>query len=91
MLNSIDLVICAIVPSWVQIVFMLVFRRFEIYSCRYFGSEIFSCGYFVGIKFLIVGILWVQNLFSWVFRGSKIFLVGFLVSEISSREYFVGP
>ena len=44
-------------------------------------SKIFSRGYFVGLKFLLVSILWVQDFSSFKFRGSKIF----------SRWYFVGP
>ena len=44
------------------------------------GSENFSCGYFVGLKYFLVGISWVQYFFSWVLRGSKNF----------SRRYFVG-
>ena len=60
----------AIVPSWVRKVFLWVLR----------GFRIFSHGYFVGLKFFLLGISWVQDFFTWVFRGSKIF----------SRRYFAG-
>ena len=67
---------CAIVPSWV--------RKF--FSWLYLGSNIFSRGYFLGLKFFLVGISWVpeffswvQNFFSWVFCGSKIFSCGYFV------------
>ena len=37
--------------------------------------KLFSCGYFVGPKFCLVGILRVQNFSSWVFCGSNFFPV----------------
>ena len=40
---------CLLGISWVQNIFLWVFR----------GSQIFSRGYFVGLKFFLVGILWV--------------------------------
>ena len=44
-------------------------------------SVIFSRGYFVGLKFFLMGISWVPHFFSWIFGGSEIFC----------RAYFVGP
>ena len=40
------------------------------------GSQIFSRGFFVGPRFLLVGISWVQNFSGRVFREPKNFLVG---------------
>ena len=52
------------------------------------GSEIFSSGYFVGIKFLFVGILWVQNFLRGYFVDPKFFLVSILWGHIF---FLVGP
>ena len=65
------------------------------------GYYIFLAGYFVGLKFFLVGTLWVQKFFCWVhcgselvsrgyFVGPKFFLAGIRGSEIFSCEYFVG-
>ena len=56
--------------SCVQNFFSWVFR----------GSEIYSRGYLVGLKFSR-GYLWVANFLSWEFCGSELF----------SLEYLVGP
>ena len=45
------------------------------------GPDFFFCEYFVGLKFLIVGISWVQDFFSFVLRRSESF----------SHGYFAGP
>ena len=37
------------------------------------GPKIFSRGYFMGPKYILVGISWVSSIFLWVFRGSKLF------------------
>ena len=65
------------------------------------GSKIFSRGYFLGLKFFLVGISWVQNFSRGYFvgpkfflvgiRGSKLFLAGIRGSKIFSRGYFAGP
>ena len=60
---------------------------------------IFSRGYLVGTKFLLVGTSWVQDFslgyfvdtkfFSWVFEGPKTFLVGisWATRKYRSEEY----
>ena len=53
---------------WVQNFFSWVLR----------GSQIFSRGFFVGPRFLLVGVSWVQNFSGRVFREPKNFLVGIL-------------
>ena len=66
--------------SWVINFFPSVFCGSSIFSHGYFvGPDLFR-GYFVGLKFFLVGILWVPNFSSWVFHGSQIF----------SRRYFAG-
>ena len=52
-----------------------------------FGSEIFSCAYFVSPKLFVVGTLWVKNFFSWVVRGPKSFYCGYFVGP---KDFIVG-
>ena len=63
-----------LVPSWVLWV-----------SCHHAimtsWVQNFSYGYFMGLKYFLVGISWVSNFFSWVFRGSKIFSCGYFVGS----------
>ena len=56
--------------SWVQC------HRAIVPSWVFREPKISARGYFVGPKFLLVGISWAQKTFSWVFRGSQYFFVG---------------
>ena len=68
----------ATVPSWVR----------NIFSWAFHGSKIFSRGYFVGPKFVFMGISWVRHFFSWVFSvGPKFYLVGILWVQHFSRGF----
>ena len=51
------------------------------------GSKIFFRGYFMGLKFFLVGISLVPNLFSLVFHGSLIYSRGYFVSQMLSRGF----
>ena len=90
---------CAKFRGFHVIALLLVQNFFSWLIC---GSEIFSLGYFVGLKVFHVDISWVGMFFLWVFRGFEsfsrgyfVFLHFFLVSiswvQGFSRGYFVGP
>ena len=61
-------------------------------GCRGSSAIVPSCppGYFVSLKFFLVGISWVQNFFSWVFFGSKFFSCGYFVGSKFFSWVFLG-
>ena len=61
-------------PPWVSWV------QFNCAIVSFCDPNLFSRGYFLGLKLFLRGIFWVHHLFSWEFHGSKTFSYGYFVN-----------
>ena len=73
-----------LMSSWHRVFGSILWVR-NFFSRVFSWSKVYSRGYFVRLKFFLMGILWVQSFFSWLFRGSNFFfvMVNFVIQRFS--------